>query len=44
MKDGNKFIIISLDNLEKLTEEDQRDLTYGLYKTNKMLSKMLNND
>ncbi|PFL17121.1 MarR family transcriptional regulator [Bacillus cereus] len=31
-------------NLEKLNEEDQRDLTYGLYKTNKMLSKMLNND
>ncbi|MBJ8008097.1 MULTISPECIES: MarR family winged helix-turn-helix transcriptional regulator [Bacillus] len=31
-------------NLEKLNEEDQHDLTYGLYKTNKMLSKMLNND
>ncbi|MFB5249357.1 MarR family transcriptional regulator [Bacillus mycoides] len=31
-------------NLEKLSEEDQRDLTYGLYKINKMLSKMLNND
>ncbi|PEC22853.1 MarR family winged helix-turn-helix transcriptional regulator [Bacillus cereus] len=30
-------------NLEKLSEEDQRDLTYGLYKTNRMLSKMLNN-
>ncbi|TBY03021.1 MarR family transcriptional regulator, partial [Bacillus thuringiensis] len=31
-------------NLEKLSEEDRRDLTYGLYKTNTMLSKMLNND
>lgn len=31
-------------NLEKLSEDDQRDLTYGLYKTNKMLSKMLSND
>ncbi|TKI79310.1 winged helix DNA-binding protein, partial [Bacillus wiedmannii] len=29
-------------NLEKLSEEDRRDLTYGLYKTNTMLSKMLN--
>ncbi len=44
MKDGNKFIIISLVIFEKLSEEDQRDLTYGLYKTNKILSKMLNND
>ncbi|MBE5109061.1 winged helix DNA-binding protein [Bacillus thuringiensis] len=31
-------------NLEKLSEEERRDLTYGLYKTNRMLSKMLNND
>jgi DNA-binding MarR family transcriptional regulator len=29
------------DNLEKLTDEDQRDLLYGLHKTNRMLSKMV---
>ncbi|PGZ95195.1 MarR family transcriptional regulator [Bacillus pseudomycoides] len=29
------------DNLEKLSDEDQRDLLYGLHKTNRMLSKMV---
>ncbi|MGG2065078.1 winged helix DNA-binding protein [Bacillus sp. S14(2024)] len=29
------------DNLEKLSDEDRRDLLYGLHKTNKMLAKMI---
>ncbi|MGG0277779.1 MarR family winged helix-turn-helix transcriptional regulator [Bacillus rhizoplanae] len=29
------------DNLEKLSDEDRRDLLYGLHKTNRMLSKMV---